>query len=65
MTYSEISKMSVDQLQKAVLADQAKLGKLEFSHAVTPLANPQEIRQMRRHIARLKTAITSKQQSLS
>lgn len=65
MKYSEITKMSAQELQAAVIADQAKLGKLEFAHAVTPLANPLEIRKLRRHIARLKTALTAKQQSVA
>jgi len=60
MKYSEISIMTVAQLNEALAADQMKLGKLKFSHAVAPLANPQEIRNLRRHIARLQTAITSK-----
>jgi len=36
--------------------------KMEFAHAISPLENPMSIRSLRRDIARLKTALESKQQ---
>jgi len=63
MKYSEISKMTVEQLKTTLATDQMKLGKLKFTHAVAPLANPQDISMLRKHIARLHTAITTKTNS--
>lgn len=37
--------------------------KLQFKHQVTPLANPVELRALRRQIARLKTWINEKQET--
>ena len=42
---------------------QEKRFKLQFKHQVTPLANPAELRALRRQIARLKTWINEKQET--
>lgn len=63
MKNAEIKKLSTQDLEKQIAVDQARLMKLKFSHAVTPLQNPQEIPQLRRHIARLNTELRSRQLS--
>jgi large subunit ribosomal protein L29 len=58
MKNSEIQKMSPEQLITNIAADEQRYAKLKFSHAVAPLSNSMELRNLRRHIARLKTALT-------
>ncbi len=47
------------ELKARVQEDEMRLKKLEFAHAVTPLENPMSIRDLRKDIARLKTALRS------
>jgi len=44
-----------------IAEDELRMKKLTFSHAISPLENPQSIRSLRRDIARLKTALKKKQ----
>jgi large subunit ribosomal protein L29 len=54
--------MNEQDLRARLADDQQRLKKMEFAHAISPLENPMSIRGLRRDIARLKTAIKSKQQ---
>ena len=54
--------MNEQDLRARLSDDQQRLKKMEFAHAISPLENPMSIRSLRRDIARLKTAIKSKQQ---
>jgi large subunit ribosomal protein L29 len=53
--------LSPVELQKELGAAVDKRAKLEFSHNVSPLKNPLELRQLRREIARLKTHLRMKE----
>ena len=55
--------LSVAELETELKNAQEKKFKLQFKHQVTPLANPMELRALRRQIARLKTWINAKQES--
>lgn len=50
--------MSADDLQARLSEDELRLKKLEFAHAISPLENPMTIRNLRRDIARIKTALS-------
>lgn len=52
--------MSAAELESELRQAQEKHFKLRFKHQVTPLANPVELRNLRRHVARLKTWIVGK-----
>ncbi|MBM3412708.1 MAG: 50S ribosomal protein L29 [Bacteroidetes bacterium] len=54
--------MNEQDLRVRLADDQQRLKKMEFAHAISPLENPMSIRGLRRDIARLKTALESKQQ---
>jgi len=54
--------MNEQDLRARLADDQQRLKKMEFTHAISPLENPMSIRGLRRDIARLKTALESKQQ---
>ena len=49
------------ELQARIKEDQLRLKKLEFAHTISPLENPMSIRDLRKDIARLQTALKSKQ----
>jgi large subunit ribosomal protein L29 len=48
------------ELQARIQEDQLRLKKLEFAHTISPLENPMSIRDLRKDIARLQTALTAK-----
>jgi ribosomal protein L29 len=52
-------------LESHLRKTQEKRFRLEFKHKTAPLDNPVELRQLRRHAARLKTWIKQKQETAS
>jgi len=49
--------MSADDLKARIAEDKLRLKKLEFAHAISPLESPMSIRNLRRDISRLATAL--------
>ncbi|MGB1971651.1 MAG: 50S ribosomal protein L29 [Flavobacteriaceae bacterium] len=62
MKQSEISNLSLADLQDKLDDFKKQLGELTMAHTITPLENPLQIRTIRRTVARLQTAITQRQQ---
>ncbi|GGH78968.1 large subunit ribosomal protein L29 [Filimonas zeae] len=56
-----IKDLNVTDLKARIQEDQLRLKKLEFAHAISPLENPMSIRNLRKDIARLKTALQVKE----
>ena len=52
--------LTVAELETELHQSQEKLFKLQFKHRVSPLANPLELKFLRRHIARLHTWVREK-----
>ncbi|MET0243862.1 MAG: 50S ribosomal protein L29 [Flavitalea sp.] len=57
---NSLKDLSVKDLTARIQEDELRLKKLEFAHAISPLENPMSIRDLRKDLARLKTALTSK-----
>ncbi|MEC8598808.1 MAG: 50S ribosomal protein L29 [Bacteroidota bacterium] len=62
MKQTEIKKLSKQDLGDKLVEYKKKLLELKMSHAVSPIENPSQIRNTRRLIARIKTAITNKKE---
>ena len=60
MKQTEIKKLSKQDLVDKLVEYKKKLLELKMSHAVSPIENPSQISNTRRTIARIKTAITNK-----
>jgi large subunit ribosomal protein L29 len=56
-----IQALGEEDLKARINEDEVRLRKLEFAHAITPLENPMNIRNLRRELARLKTQLRKKQ----
>jgi len=56
--------MSVEDLAARIQEEELRLKKLEFAHAITPLENPMSIRAVRKDLARLKTVLQQKRQTV-
>ena len=62
MKQTEIKKLSKQDLGDKLVEYKKKLLELKMSHAVSPIENSSQIRNTRRLIARIKTAITNKKE---
>ncbi|RIW18815.1 50S ribosomal protein L29 [Algoriphagus lacus] len=60
MKNTEIRSLSVSEIAERIVAEQENLGKLKFAHSISPIENPNRIREAKRLVARLKTALASK-----
>ena len=60
MKKEDIKGLSVDDLRTEIGAEENRLLKLKFAHAVSPIENPMRIRESRKRIARLHTELTAK-----
>jgi len=58
MKNAEINKLGVADLQKQILAEKETLSRLKLAHAISPIENPMRIRENRKLIAKLETALT-------
>ncbi|MDH5597943.1 MAG: 50S ribosomal protein L29 [Cyclobacteriaceae bacterium] len=61
MKNSEIKALSTEELNQKIASELEIIRKLRFAHAVSPIENPMKIKESRKLIARLKTALRAKQ----
>jgi large subunit ribosomal protein L29 len=59
MKNAEINKLGVAELQKQILAEKESLSRLKLAHAISPIENPMRIKDSRKLIAKLETALTA------
>jgi large subunit ribosomal protein L29 len=62
MKNSEIRALSMEELNEKLVAEKEAMHKLKFAHAISPIENPQKIKETRKLIARIQTAIRQKQE---
>ncbi|WP_080054054.1 50S ribosomal protein L29 [Spirosoma aerolatum] len=60
MKKEDLKGLSAEQIRTEIGAEQDRLLKLKFAHAVSPVENPMRIRESRKRIARLNTELTAK-----
>lgn len=60
MKNTEIRSLSTSEIAERIVAEKENLSKLVFAHSISPIENPNRIRESKRLIARLKTALVSK-----
>ncbi len=57
----DLNGLSIQDLQERISAEELRLKKMKFGHAITPIENPMSIRSVRRDIARMQTELRKKQ----
>ena len=62
---TSIKSLGVEDLKAKITEDELRLKKVSFAHSISPLENPVSMRLLRKDIARLKTALRSKELGLS
>ena len=60
MKYKEIENLTIEEINNKISEELGALKKLKFSHAISPIDNPLRIKNTRRLIARLYTALKFK-----
>ena len=61
MKQSVIIELSTTEIVERLIEEQQQLTKLRLNNAVTPLENPNKIKEQRRSIARLKTELRKRE----
>ncbi len=61
MEQSVILELSTADLKDRLEEEKKQLTKLKLNHAVSPLENPNKIKEYRRTIARIKTELTKRE----
>ena len=61
---TSIKGLGPEELKAKIAEDELRLKKVSFAHSISPLENPVSMRLLRRDIARLKTALRSKELGL-
>ncbi|RBL88383.1 MULTISPECIES: 50S ribosomal protein L29 [Chitinophaga] len=57
----DLKGLNIQELQEKISAEELRLKKMKFGHAITPIENPMSIRSVRRDIARMQTELRKKQ----
>ena len=63
MKASEIRELTVKELEERIETEKNLLIKQKLNHAISPLDNPQKIKEARRNVARMMTVLSEKKKS--
>ena len=61
MKIAEIRELSTAELQERVEAEVTRYAQMKLNHAISPLENPESLKQLRREIARMKGELRSRE----
>ena len=61
MKNSEVRELETQDLVERIQAEVESYNQMKLNHAVSPLANPMQIKATRRDIARMKTELRSRE----
>jgi len=61
MKQSEITKLTDSKILEEIQKKNNALAELKMAHAVSPLENPSQLKEIRKSIARLNTELTKRQ----
>ncbi|MBN1116234.1 MAG: 50S ribosomal protein L29 [Bacteroidales bacterium] len=61
MKASEIRELTIKEIVEQIENEESLLSKQRLNHTVSPLDNPQKLKETRRNIARLKTILRDKE----
>ena len=61
MKTSEIRELSAKEIEERIENEKSLIFRQKMNHAISPLDNPQKIKETRRNIARLETLLRQKQ----
>ena len=62
MKQKEVIEMSIDELNEKLISFKKELSEMKMTHAVSPIENPLQIRNIRRTIARINSELSKRNQ---
>ena len=60
MKQKEVKELSIDEVNEKLVSFQKELSDLKMTHAISPIENPMQIKNLRRTIARINTELTAR-----
>ena len=60
MKQKEVKELSIDELNEKLVSFQKELSDLKMTHAISPIENPMQIKNLRKTIARNNTELTTR-----
>jgi len=61
MKQQVVVELSTPELKERLIEEQLHLSKLTLNHAITPIENPNKIKEQRKTIARIKTELRKRE----
>jgi len=61
MKQQVVAELSTPELKERLIEEQLHLSKLTLNHAITPIENPNKIKEQRKTIARIKTELRKRE----
>lgn len=61
MKATEIRELSTKEIEEKIQVEQENLNKMKLNHVITPLENPNQLKETRKTIARLKTILRERE----
>lgn len=61
MKAAEIRELSTKEIEEKIQVEQEALNKMKLNHVITPLENPNQIRESKKNIARMKTILRERE----
>lgn len=61
MKTSEIKELTTKEIQERIDVERERLTRMKLNHAISPLENPLQIKEIRRNIARLATELRQRE----
>ena len=58
MRQKEVKELSIDELNEKLISFNNELSEMKMTHAISPIENPMQIKNLRRTIARINTELT-------
>jgi len=63
MKQQVVAELSTPELKERLVEENLQLSKLTLNHAVSPIENPQKIKEQRKTVARIKTELRKRELS--
>ena len=60
MKQKEVKELSIDELNEKLVSFKKELSDLKMTHAISPIENPMQIKNLRKTIARINTELTTR-----
>ena len=61
MKIAEIRELSTAELKERVETEVTRYAQMKLNHAISPLENPEELKKLRRTVARMKSELRSRE----